>query len=231
MKFIGPTLYLEKENALITGDLHIGLDHSISELGTLNPVIGLTEIKEKFLKIINKINKKLNYIILLGDIANFFKPPSHKEIELIKEFLNLFKDKTKELIIIKGNHDKFIQKNVQDINLNLIENFELEDYSFQHGDKIIPTTKKNIIIGHEHPAITLNNGIRTEKFKCIIISKYKQQKLIVLPSFNNLTLGTDISKEKLISPYLSTKIVNESEIKVVDELKIYDFGKLKNLNK
>jgi len=84
-----------------------------------------------------------------------------------------------------------------------------------------------IIIGHEHPAVCLRKGARQEKFKCFLKGKYKKNKLIVMPSFCLTAQGTDIQKEKLLSPYLHQKLDN-FEVFVVGD-KIYDFGKLKNL--
>jgi len=48
-----------------------------------------------------------------------------------------------------------------------------------------------------------------------------------MPSFCLVTEGTDILKEKLLSPFLDQDLKNFDVFVVAD--KVYDFGKLKNL--
>jgi len=52
--------------------------------------------------------------------------------------------------------------------------------------------------------------------------------LIVTPSCNMLIEGTDILKDKLLSPYL--KNIEDFEVFIIED-KIYDFGKIKKLKK
>ena len=85
-----------------------------------------------------------------------------------------------------------------------------------------------IIIGHEHPAISISKNSRSETFKCFLIGKYKNKNLIVMPSFNILIEGSNILKEKLLSPFLKKSNLDDFEIYVVAD-KIYNFGKLKNV--
>jgi uncharacterized protein len=82
-----------------------------------------------------------------------------------------------------------------------------------------------IIIGHEHPAVTIKDGPRTELFKAFLIGKWKGKDLIVMPSFNLITEGTDVLKEEVLSPFLNN-LDNFKAIVVSD--KLYKFGKLKD---
>jgi len=84
---------------------------------------------------------------------------------------------------------------------------------------------RTIIIAHEHPAVSLKEDMRIEKFKCFLKGKWKRKNLIVQPSFLQVTEGTDILKEKLLSPFLTN--INNFEIFVIED-KVYRFGKVKN---
>jgi len=86
---------------------------------------------------------------------------------------------------------------------------------------------KRIIIGHEHAAVTLKEGPRVEKFKCFLKGKWKGKELIVMPSMNPVTEGTDVLQAELLSPYLNQKLDNFEVFIVADE--IMPFGKLGNL--
>ncbi len=236
MKLIGPSLFIENENCLVLGDLHIGSDTRLSSSGALSPILGLTEIKETITSILEKIsnknkNQKIKKIILLGDICNNFGYPNYSETKGIVELFKFLKNITNKIILIKGNHDQFIENILKELDIKQVNELIINKILFCHGDKIINanTEIETIIIGHEHPAISINNGIRTEKFKCFIKSKYEKSDLWVLPSLNKLTIGTDILKEKLISPYITDKALKKSKIYIVEEMQVYDFGLLNNL--
>ena len=99
-----------------------------------------------------------------------------------------------------------------------------------HGD-FIPddlffTNSKTIIIGHDHPAITLEKNKRFEKYKCFLKGKYKNKSLIIMPSFNTMTAGTDIIKERLQTPLINN--IKEFNIYIIED-KAYNFGKVKDL--
>jgi len=101
-----------------------------------------------------------------------------------------------------------------------------------HGDKIPPKELlegvSTIIIGHEHPAVSIKNGPRAELFKCFLAGKWKRKDLIVVPAFNLVTEGTDIMKEKVLSPFLKGKLRNFNVVVAADRL--YDFGKVRDLS-
>ncbi len=125
-----------------------------------------------------------------------------------------------------------------------------------HGDKIPTKTGKGnnemfdafskantIIMGNEHPAISLKESktsVRKEKFKCFLYGKYKSKEknkkiqvkdLIVIPSFNLVTEGTDVLSEKILSPFLKLDKTDLSDFKVwVVADKVYYFGELKDLS-
>ena len=104
-----------------------------------------------------------------------------------------------------------------------------------HGDKIPDNwddiKDKNIIIGHEHPAVGVRSGERMEKIKCFLSGYFRDKKMIVLPSFNFITEGSDVLNEKLLSPFLKEANWGELEIFGVENFETFYFGKIKNLLK
>ena len=136
-----------------------------------------------------------------------------------------------EIILIKGNHDTILGPIAKKRNVKIMGSVMVGNVLIAHGDKIpgkeILSRASSIIIGHEHPAISLKKGPRTETYKCYLKGKYKGKSLIVQPSFNPLLEGTDILKEEILSPFLEQNLDN-FEVFVVED-KIYNFGKLKDL--
>ena len=133
--------------------------------------------------------------------------------------------------MIKGNHDKILGPIAKKRNVKIVENYKVNGILVIHGDKLADkeTLKgiKTIIIGHEHPAISIKEEPRTEVFKCFLKGKFQRKNLIVQPSFNLVTEGTNIIKGKVLSPFLKHDLSN-FEVFIVGD-KVYDFGKLKKL--
>ncbi len=86
---------------------------------------------------------------------------------------------------------------------------------------------KIIIIGNEHPSISLRDGVKSELYKCFLVGRWKGKKLIVMPSFLPIIEGTDVRKEKVLSPYLKQSLGGFDVFIIGD--KVYRFGKLKGL--
>jgi metallophosphoesterase superfamily enzyme len=51
-----------------------------------------------------------------------------------------------------------------------------------------------------------------------------------MPSFTKITEGTDVLKEKLLSPFLDKKTIQDFDCYIIAD-KPYYFGKLKNMKK
>ncbi|MBS3104741.1 metallophosphoesterase [Candidatus Woesearchaeota archaeon] len=102
-----------------------------------------------------------------------------------------------------------------------------------HGNKIpnkeVLKEVSTIIIGHEHPAVSLKEGPRIEQFKCYLKGKYKRRNLIVQPSFNTMIEGTNLLRDKILSPFLKQNLGN-FDVYIVED-KVYEFGKLRGLRK
>jgi|TARA_B100001971_G_C18254880_1_gene581214 putative SbcD/Mre11-related phosphoesterase len=181
-------------------------------------------------KVDNDSNKKLfNKIIINGDIKHEFGIISETEWRHTLQLLDFLKKYCNEVILIKGNHDKILGPIAKKRDVKVVDNYIIENILITHGNKIPEklTKIKTIIIAHEHPAISLKEGPRVELFKCFLKGKYKNKNLIVQPSFNLVQEGTDILKEKVLSPLLKQDLSNFKAYVVAD--KVYNFGKIKKL--
>ena len=70
---------------------------------------------------------------------------------------------------------------------------------------------------------------KSEKYKCFLKGEHRDKVLIVMPSFNFLIEGSDVTKEERLSPFLKESI-DDFEVYAVED-KIYYFGKIKNIAK
>lgn len=120
------------------------------------------------------------------------------------------KEVAKEVLLMKGNHDNFLQRIAFRNGIELFDELELGRYIFIHGH-VLPKKQKNkfLIIGHEHPAIALYDEIRAKKkINCFLYGS----SILVLPAFLPLMQGSEVNvipKSGLLSPVLRKCDVDE----------------------
>jgi len=227
IEIIDLALYLTKYKTLVIADSHIGFEEALNKQGILVPRFQFKELVQRLEKILSKV--KPETIVINGDVKHEFGTISEQEWRHTLRLIDFLSRHCKKLILIKGNHDKILGPIAEKRNIAIADNIVLGDILITHGHKIVKELKgiKTIIIGHEHPAIGLREKTRIEVYKCFLKGKYQRKILIVQPSFNLVTEGTDITKERLISPYLKQNLRNFECWIVAD--KVYRFGKLRNL--
>lgn len=216
-------LALKYRDYLIIADLHLGLEEALNKQGILIPHFQFQEILTKLKNIISQTKPKT--IIINGDLKHEFGLISQQEWDQAFKLLKFLTSKAK-VILIKGNHDTILEPIAKKFNIEILEKLEIDNITILHGHKIFPIKTKTLIIAHEHPAISIRNEVRGETYKCFLKGKYKNKTLLVQPSFNFVNIGSNILKEKILSPYISN-IKNFTAYIISD--KIYDFGKIKNL--
>ncbi|MFH1752076.1 MAG: metallophosphoesterase [archaeon] len=233
-KIIGLTLLLEKEKILVLGDLHLGFEESLNNDGILIPRFNYKEL-EKHLRKVFKKTMKLEKIIIIGDLKHEFGRISEQEWSEVLDLIELLSSKAKELILIQGNHDIILGPITNYRKLKLVEEYFLPEKKllFLHGHKLEKSENykkaKTIIIGHEHPAVVLKDGVKREKYKCFLKGKFEGKELIVLPSLNFVSEGTNVLNEKLLSPFLKELNLASFTAWIVMEGKVFYFEKLEDI--
>ena len=255
LDFVDLGLYLKREHVLVFSDFHLGYEEALQRKGVLIPRFQFKDTLKRLDRIFISCQKKkykIETIIINGDLKHEFGRISDQEWREILKLMDFLLEHCEKLVIIQGNHDvilsPIVKKRLPTKKVFFEKWFLLDDILFAHGD-VLPEklfgNKKNgkmetdmlhkriktIIMGNEHPALALQEKGRVERFKCFLKGKWKGKTLIVLPSFQLLTTGTDILREKLLSPYLHQDLRNFECWIVSDEGKVFAFGKLKNIRK
>lgn len=240
ISYIGKCLLIEQENkkrekTLAIGDLHLGYEEELERAG-----IGIG--RESFNKVIKDLEGvfnevgKVDKLVLLGDVKHGFSRGNMQEWQDVLKLIKFLREKLNEkgrIIVIKGNHDNYIQNILKKEEVNVYEYFINNGICFLHGDadfkEIYGKEIKYWIIGHAHPAIVLmeKKGVKREKYKCFLIGGYKDKKVIILPSFFPLVEGSDILTNKLNLPWKIN--INELGVLVVEGTRVLDFGKVGKL--
>lgn len=236
-----PALILKDESTLVISDLHLGYEAAMSERGIFLPKVQY-EKEIKLIKNLLYLNPKR--LIINGDIKYEFSETSYHEYKEVFNFLDYVKTKFKEIVVIRGNHDTFINRVMRKFSLDVLDEIKINGYLITHGHKIPESFSTSdwdtLIIGHEHPSIALFDelGVK-EKLDCFLFGKLIDgRNIIVMPAFSYISSGSEINlipKEELLSPILR-------EYTILDELKVLalseeagplDFGTLgmlRNLN-
>jgi uncharacterized protein len=225
-EIIDLALWIKDKQILIISDVHLGLEESLHLKGILIPKQQSNLIIDSLKKILSKVKPKT--IIINGDLKHNFGKNLKQEWEDTFKLIDFLKQNCEELIFVKGNHDNFLKTIANQKKINVVDEYLVDDTLLVHGDKLVETNAKRIIIGHEHPAISLKEKSKMEKFKCFLKGKYKNKELIVMPSFNPLSYGSDIFNKGRFSPFL--KDISKFEVFIVGDEELFKFGKVKNLN-
>src|SRR3989344_3111649 len=215
------TALLIKKETLVINDLHLGYEASLHLKGILVPRFQLEDI----IKIMKRILKvKPKKIIINGDLKHEFGKVLQLEWREISKFLDFLLENCQEVIIIQGNHDPVIVPIAVKKNVKVVKDYRIDDILIIHGDELVETDAKTIIIGHEHPAIKIQDHGKWEKYKCFLKGKWKRKELIAVPSFNPLLEGTNVLEGQMLSPFL--KKIKNHQIYVVSEREAFYFGKV-----
>lgn len=232
---ISKCVFFPKEEILAVGDLHLGYENMLKQQGIQFPFNQLEQTKKEIEEIIKKIGKnKVKKIVLLGDIKHYFSFDKGEFFE-VRDFLNFLEKfvKRKDIILIKGNHDKVEDKRYK------YQNFYVEnEICFTHGNFLFPEILdkkiKIIVMGHVHPAVYLKDksNVKREKFKAFLTGKWKNKTVIVVPSFFPIVEGTDLDEEYFREKgwsIVGKNVLKKFKTYLIDEKtgKVYDFGEMK----
>lgn len=245
VKFLHDCLLVK--DILVIGDLHIGYDDQFHGRAVF-PGSQLENIKEKLKEVFEYLETKklkVRKVVLLGDVKHDFSKIT--DIEW-RETINFFDflnenivDKNK-IIVIKGNHDTILEPIVRKRNILLKDYYKIEIngkvFCFLHGDKLFKQCLDSdfLVFGHLHPAITLSDKYKNEKYKCFLKGKWKGKQVFILPSFTSVSLGYDLNnlnekdyKDKFF--VIPNNNLKSFEIIIYnnEDKKKYNFGKLKKL--
>ncbi len=232
-------LYIEKLDSLIIGDVHIGYEEALNRRGVLIPRFHFGDVLASLNYTFHLLQpllerskkKKLAQIIVNGDLKHEFGTISGQEWREILKFLDILAQHCEKIVLIKGNHDVILTPIASKRNIEIVNDFSSSGFFICHGHNIPETPgfrkAKAVIIGNEHPAVSIRDGPRTELFKCFLRGKFRGKNLVVMPSFNPITTGTDVLKEKFISPFLKGGVSNFEVFVAADNS--YYFGKVNDL--
>lgn len=233
IKYIGKCLFIEENNEkiLVIGDIHLGIGKEIDRGGISVSEKMFDEMIDE-LKNIFERTEEIDKVVLLGDIKHDFSRLESQVGEQIGALFEFLGDNCKEVILVKGNHDSYLRIVAGKKMIEVKNYFIWKDYCFLHGDKdfkeLYEKNVKKWIMAHVHPAVSLRDGVKEEKYKCFLVGKYKGREVIIVPSFLDSNSGIDV---RYLDKEMSWKFeLGNFDVKIVGEnFDVLDFGPLKKI--
>lgn len=245
IKYIGKCLLIEKEKEkiVVIGDIHLGAGSEIEGINIVGEIERemIKELEMVFDRIISDgaggKGEILDKIVLLGDLKNEFSHLMKEERYGLVNLFDYLDEKCEEIVVIRGNHDNYLLQILEKRGIKIYDYYFWNEYCFLHGDKDFKEIhgRKIIywIISHLHPAISLREGVKIEKYKCFLKGKFKGKKIIILPSFADISEGIDVSLFEQNESNLAWRFdLKKFEVKIVGEKnEVLDFGVLGKIKK
>ena len=173
-----------ERKALILADLHVGKAAHFRKNGI--PISGEVS-RNDFIKLYELLHKfKCKTLLVVGDIVH---DKHNQECDDFNALMEHFPDL--EFILVKGNHDKYLQKLYPSIIVKE-KSYELENFVFCHEPLKEKEEGKFYFYGHLHPGVSLKGKAKQSlRLPCFHLGK----DFLQLPAFSDFT-GLYIIKPK-----------------------------------
>lgn len=216
-------LHLPEERTVVVADLHIGYESALEAEGIHIPRIQTESVKDSLGKIIEKYEP--DRLVVLGDLKHEFSRNLGQEMKDVRSVLESVSSQV-EVILVKGNHDNFLENIVSRIQIPLVPMYRAAGLTFVHGH--LPCADRPLIMGHEHPSIKIFDRVGAYlKMPCHLL--LRDEGILVIPAFSPLASGTDltgVTPAEYLSPILKNINVRRGEIFACSDIGLLPLGKL-----
>ena len=217
-----PAVYLKKHDAVVIADLHLGYEEAMARQGVFLPRLQMRKA-ERLARRAREFTGA-SVLIVAGDIKHEFGRLLRSEkLETARFLKSAFDAGYRRIIVVRGNHDNYISHVVESLGGEFIEDLDLGEVLVTHGHKKLdPSSLPDIvIIGHEHPSISVDVGGMRARFPALLMAPLPGDRiLIVLPAAGMYQTGNPVGLDS--SSYLSPLVrehVDPGEITpiIIDE--------------
>ncbi|HVC58099.1 MAG TPA: hypothetical protein VND15_01335 [Candidatus Acidoferrales bacterium] len=198
---------------LVVGDLHIGMERELQARGIhVTKMAG--RMSKRMLGIAEEFGAKS--VVIIGDVKHSILYPERYESREISSFFDSLA--RLDVVVVAGNHDAHLREIVS---CDVRDELSIDGISFSHGNKN-PTQKEMdadyLVTAHSHACVRMRDSVGTfyeqkvwlvsepnkKKAGALYENHNKKMKLVMMPAFNDLIMGTSVTKglKSTISPML-----------------------------
>lgn len=184
--------YLPEADALVLADLHLGRGE---DTGLELPITG--RVPERVADLLDWCAPST--VVLAGDVVHSFAGPSGPVEAAFDTLADAVDTAGADLAVLSGNHDGALSS-LADAEPSLT----LPDGTLVcHGHELPETPADRYVIGHDHPAVTIEGQRRP----CYLYAEgvFRDADVLVLPAFSPLATGTlvnDLERYDASSPFI-----------------------------
>jgi len=156
----------QKTRTMVIADLHIGWEITLSAKGIHVP----TQTPKLLAKLTSLISTyRPEKLLILGDVKHTVATAEIGEWQDIPDFFTELKKQTKEILIIRGNHDGNLEPLLPE-NMKILPStgMAIGEFGFFHGHRWPSPSLlkcKTLVMGHVHPVVAFRDpaGFRITK--------------------------------------------------------------------
>lgn len=219
-------LILDKGPTVVLGDLHLGYERALEMEGMYVPRTNTESIRDSLNKILCRYEPER--VVLLGDVKHDFKRSGFEEKREVTKIVSLLGEAA-ETVVVKGNHDNYIQNIVGDLGILAVDYVDVMGYRLEHGHS--DSGVRPVIIGHEHPSVRIPGAVGGGlKIQCFVHAR--KEGVIVIPPFSPYSSGNDLVLDEkcVMAPALRSTDFGSAELYGVTDMGLMDLGTLKDLS-
>jgi uncharacterized protein len=198
-------VFLPASRTLAVADLHLGYAWAKRTRGTLLPITA-DDTGDRLTELLHDYQPQR--LIVLGDIVH--EAVALPALEQLVRNLRRRVVPACELTFCLGNHDRHLEKRLGDWQLPVTcrRQVSLDGHELLHGDvppqpdgdapfALEGSPAVSRIIGHEHPVITLGDGVASRaKCPAFLVA----DGLLVLPAFSSWAAGCEFGRQPFLGP-------------------------------
>lgn len=179
-------VFVPAAETLVIADVHLGKAAASSVDA---PIDDGTDVRERLESVLAATEPST--VVIAGDLLHSFsRLPRGVERDLDR-LIDVVNAAEAELVVTPGNHDTMLET-VFDVETTL--EYELADGETVvcHGHERPKTTADRYIVGHDHPALSIEG----RKRPCVLYGPdaYEGADVLVLPAFTRLAAGATVNR-------------------------------------
>jgi len=203
-------LWLPEERTLVAADLHLGYAWAQRHAGQLLPISAPDDTIDRLAALAAEYRP--DQVVLLGDIVHRAVP-----VPAVREQLELLSTRLGPVTIrwIAGNHDRGLEDLLGGVRLE--SEAAIGFHILTHGAEEDCEAAARclgrlgpagwLIMGHEHPAIHLHDGVTTSvKCACFLAAA----RILVLPAFSGWAAGSNVRGPGFLSAFARGAVFSDA---------------------
>jgi len=198
-------LFLSETATLVVADLHLGYAWVQRQRGALLPVAAPQSTLDRLTQLLDVYQPRR--LVILGDLVHraVALPALESELNSLAQRL----PPSVEWTVCTGNHDQglasLLGNRIRTPAPQLVAQWCTGRFRLHHGDRpgdsagplALSAEDPVDVIGHEHPAVRLGDGVATQaKVPCFL----KANDVWVLPAFSDWAAGCEIGRQPFLGP-------------------------------